>query len=357
MPYLDPRKCLSSASLAWKLFLKNTPEANILCNYKSDVLKKFVWKSISGGRVMCYKGRWERQNENESIFPFDANSLYVSVMCDESLTFPDIRETKILDQPNLEELNLLYKHYIIECDIFIPEHIKFIPIATKKEGQNGCFYKYGWFYSQFYNDCDIKEALKVGIKIIKIHKALAFKKCINNILAPFSQIIYNERDKVKDHDEILGDLYKLIGNSIYGKLVCRDVEEGLWFTTFNEIKKHYLDKNLIDYKQLANKEWLIRYKIDKEMAYIESDPRNEDLENQQAFPSIIGSYVLANSWKIMNNFIHAINGFKELKVYYTDTDSLYSTNDSLKILEKSGYGCWGLGQGKNDINKILYFNC
>lgn len=55
----------------------------------------------------------------------------------------------------------------------------------------------------------------------------------------------------------------------------------------------------------------------------------------------------------MNNFIHAINGFKELKVYYTDTDSLYISGESVSLLEKAGYVGSNLGQGKNDINKLM----
>lgn len=67
------------------------------------------------------------------------------------------------------------------------------------------------------------------------------------------------------------------------------------FTTMNEIKKHYLDKNLIDFKQLPNSEWLIRYTLDKNLEHIKTDPRCSDIENQQSFPTIIGSYVLAYS--------------------------------------------------------------
>lgn len=144
---------------------------------------------------MCYKGRWERGKDGQEMFPFDANSLYVSVMCDATLTFPDINKTKVLTNPFFEYVQK-YDHYIIECDIFIPTDLKFIPIATKKEGVNGCFYKYGHFYNQVYNDCDIREALKVGIRVKKVHRALVFERKIDNILAPFSNMIYQERAKV-----------------------------------------------------------------------------------------------------------------------------------------------------------------
>ena len=73
-------------------------------------------------------------------------------------------------------------------------------------------------------------------------------------------------------------------------------------------------------------------------------------------PLHLGAFVLSKSKRIMNNFIHAINGFYTNDVYYTDTDSLYIENkhwDKLKNLELVGKN---LLQGKNDYGDggILY---
>ena len=70
----------------------------------------------------------------------------------------------------------------------------------------------------------------------------------------------------------------------------------------------------------------------------------------------LGAFVLSNSKRIMNNFIHAINGFYTNDVFYTDTDSLYIENkhwDKLKNLQLVGKN---LLQGKNDYGGggILY---
>ena len=65
-------------------------------------------------------------------------------------------------------------------------------------------------------------------------------------------------------------------------------------------------------------------------------------------PLHLGAFVLSNSKRIMNNFIHAINGFYTNDVYYTDTDSLYIENkhwDKLKNLKLVGKN---LLQGRND---------
>ena len=49
-----------------------------------------------------------------------------------------------------------------------------------------------------------------------------------------------------------------------------------------------------------------------------------------------GAFVLSNSKRIMNNFIHAIGGFYTSDVYYTDTDSFYIENKHWNKLDKAG---------------------
>ena len=65
-------------------------------------------------------------------------------------------------------------------------------------------------------------------------------------------------------------------------------------------------------------------------------------------PLHLGSFVLSNSKRIMNNFIHAINGFHTNDVYYTDTDCLYIGNKHWDKLDKAGLVGKNLLQGKND---------
>ena len=57
----------------------------------------------------------------------------------------------------------------------------------------------------------------------------------------------------------------------------------------------------------------------------------------------------------MNNFIHAIDGFNQSKVYYTDTDSLFIDGDSLNILKEKGLYGLLMGQGKNDLSQSIKF--
>ena len=61
-------------------------------------------------------------------------------------------------------------------------------------------------------------------------------------------------------------------------------------------------------------------------------------------PLHLGAFVLSNSKRIMNNFIHAINGFYTNDVYYTDTDRLYIENKLRDKLNEAGLVGKGLLQ-------------
>ena len=67
-------------------------------------------------------------------------------------------------------------------------------------------------------------------------------------------------------------------------------------------------------------------------------------------PLHLGAFVLSNSKRIMNNFIHAINGFYTNVVFYTDTDSLYIENKHWNKLNDAKFFREKRLQGKNDFN-------
>ena len=73
-------------------------------------------------------------------------------------------------------------------------------------------------------------------------------------------------------------------------------------------------------------------------------------------PLHLGAFVLSNSKRIMNNLIHAINGFYTNDVYYTDTDSLYIENKHWEKLKNLKFVGKDLLQVENDYvdGGILY---
>lgn len=68
-------------------------------------------------------------NITDGMTAFDATSLYPSAMKTlESL--PDLESYEMLINPTFNEV-YKYKHFVIKCDIHIPEHLKFVPIPVK----------------------------------------------------------------------------------------------------------------------------------------------------------------------------------------------------------------------------------
>ena len=68
-------------------------------------------------------------------------------------------------------------------------------------------------------------------------------------------------------------------------------------------------------------------------------------------PCHLGSIILSHSIRLMNDVILALDGFKNNKIYYGDTDSIYIHNDDYEILKTKVLIGKNLYQLKNDYGK------
>lgn len=156
-------------------------------------------------------------------------------------------------------------------------------------------------------------------------------------------------------------MYKLMSNSIYGKTVVREPTDMYTFTTEQQFNKYYNNNDLIELdvycENTPNETLLVRSKIHENMDIGKRTKKQVSAGKKSSqgtpFPTLLGTFILAYTKRVMNNFIHAIDGFNKLKVYYTDTDSLFIDGESLKTLKDAGYCGDGFGQGKNDLNKKI----
>ena len=80
------------------------------------------------------------------------------------------------------------------------------------------------------------------------------------------------------------------------------------------------------------------------------------METTKLLPSHLGVFILSHSKRIMNNFIHSIDGFRKPYIYYTDTDSIYISSELFDKLDRDGFVGDELGKGKNDYGNggIIY---
>ena len=128
-------------------------------------------------------------------------------------------------------------------------------------------------------------------------------------------------------------------NSLYGEQIRKDIEEKFACKSEAWVMTEY-DERVKDYRKISGINYIVKM-ID--------DPGLEDeVKKLNTMPLHLGAFVLSNSKRIMNNFIHAINGFYTNEVYYTDTDATYIASKHWDKLDEAGLVGKNLLEGKND---------
>ena len=139
--------------------------------------------------------------------------------------------------------------------------------------------------------------------------------------------------------KIMQLLVKLLKNSLYGENTRKDIEEKFACKSEAWMMSEY-DERVEDYWKISGINYIVKM--------IDEKGLEDEVKKLNTMPLHLGAFVLSNSKRIMNNFIHAFNGFYTNDVYYTDTDSLYIENTHWDKLDKAGLVGKNLLQGKND---------
>ena len=188
---------------------------------------------------------------------------------------------------------------------------------------------------------DIQELIKIGGKVIEIYEGNIYREKFK--LSPFRKVIdklFAFRQNYKDEgNDVMQLLVKLLMNSLYGENIRKDIEENFACKSEAWMMTEY-DERVKDYWKISGINYIVKT--------IDDNGLEDEVKNLYTMPLHLGAFVLSNSKRIMNNFIHAINGFYTNDFYYTDTDSLYIENKHWDNLHKAGLVGKKLLQGKND---------
>ena len=106
------------------------------------------------------------------------------------------------------------------------------------------------------------------------------------------------------------------------------------------------DERVLDYKKNYGN-FIVKMKDD--------DGLQDEVKKVNTLPLQLVVFILSNSKRFMNNFIHAIDGFYSNDEYYTDTDSLYIENKHWEKLKEKNFVGKNLLQGKNDYGDAGIF--
>ena len=134
-------------------------------------------------------------------------------------------------------------------------------------------------------------------------------------------------------------IVKLIMKSLYGEFLRKDFLESYQCKSEMWMQTEY-DERVLDYQKINHGNYIVKMKDDEEV--------EDEVKKVNTLPLQLPVFILSNSKRIMNNFIHSIDGFYTNDVYYTDTDSLYIGSKHWDKLNKAGLVGKNLLQSKND---------
>ena len=283
------------------------------------------------------------------LWDFDAVSLYPSAMWDEKSIYPRIETgyafTRDMNNELVEKFNnqtftrgsafLKIKYYnprdLIVQHLPVKEKEKKIEINRMRNGN----------IVNTLTSVDIQEIVKIGGKVIEIYEGVIYREYFK--VSPFRKVIdklFALRQKYKDeNNDVMQLLVKLLMNSLYGENIRKDIEEKFACKSEYWMMTEY-DERVKDYWKISGNNYIVKM--------IDDAGLEDEVKKLNTMPLHLGAFVLSNSKRIMNNFIHAINGFYTNDVYYTDTDSLYIENKHWDKLQKAELVGKNLLQGKND---------
>ena len=149
----------------------------------------------------------------------------------------------------------------------------------------------------------------------------------------------HDKKNKEENNEVMQLLVKLIMNNLYGEFLQKDILESYQCKSEMWMMTEY-DERVLDYQKINHGNYIVKMKGDEGL---------EDEVNQvNTLPLHLAVFILSNSKRIMNNFIHAIDGFYSNDVYYIDTDSLYIENKHWDKLKEKNLVGKSLLRGKND---------
>jgi len=341
---IDPLHCYTSPGLAWQAMLKMTKCKLQLLTDIDMVL--MIESAVRGGITQCvtrnvkannkYMPSYDASKNSTYIGYFDANNLYGWAMS-KPLPYDNFEWIEPDKIPNIESIPLDGNEgFIMEVDFEYPErlhdnHYDFPLLPKNEKPPNGKHNKLLLTlenkkrYTAHYST--IQQAIKMGLKITKIHRVLKFKQSY----WLKSYIDYNTTKRAAAASSFEKDFYKLMNNAIFGK-------------TLQNQRKH---KNIMLVSSHEKLEKLVAKPHFKTTVII-----NENLVlvsmNKISItmnrPLYIGMSILDLSKTLMYDFHYnkMVNyyGRENIGIAYTDTDALLywiKTEDMYRDLKEFPY--------------------
>ena len=253
----------------------------------------FVRGAYFGGRTEIFKPLFNQKPGQKSLKTLDVNSLYPAVMRDNE--FPTVfqHETK----KYYAERMGFYEVDVEVPDMYIP------PLGTvfDQEGDGRLIFPVGKFRGRW-STIELNYAMSLGVKILKVHRGKVFKNG-GYIFKDYINELYAIRQKASK-DSVDNVLCKLLMNSTYGRFGLQRERENIEFDD-GQLGVH----SPMEIELGKNK-------------FIRLVKKDIVLENSFANVAI-AAWVTSHARILM----HKLYMKAPEALYYSDTDSLFTTHD------------------------------
>lgn len=276
----------------------------------------FTRNAYFGGRTEIFKPYFS--SSKDTLKTFDVNSLYPSVMIGED--YPTEFDERVFEY-NPKKLGVWH------VDVHVPEmYVPPLGSIVKVPSKYEYFLKKGVKKTKHYESdkfafctgeitghfttVELEYARSLGVRIKRVHSGVTFKNG-GKIFHRYIEMLYKMRLKAqKENDPVTDIMCKLLMNSLYGRFGMNPVKEGLSF-----------DSNVFSdvYLELKGKNKIV--------------PIYKGVTQLNSFFNVaIPTYVTSYSRIAMHEHYMKCGE----NIWYTDTDSLFTTHNFKNTNELGG---------------------
>ena len=304
-------------------------------------LRDYIGRAVYGGRV-CVNKLYEKKIVEGRTADYDGVSLYPSAIkriCDEIGGLPTGEAIRFNENELLNWSNKIYS--ILTVKITKVNKKQQMPMIAIK----GDITKYT---NDVPDDIMVIDSITLEDYInfhhieYEILDGVYWNKTTNKKMGDVIQRLFNERIKNKKSNPAIANVLKLMLNSSYGKTILKKSDTKSIIKS-NDYVDDYLYNNFNTIKEIVK---LNDYK--SEVINFTADTSYNRCH--------IGVAILSMSKRIMNEVFDIANDH-DIKIYYTDTDSIHMEYDKTNLLEQLYYEKYNkvlngknLGQFHNDFN-------
>lgn len=296
-----PAFTMASQSMkVFRLFLK---EPVFSLSKRED---DFIRRGYFGGRTEIFKPEFKAKNKKEKLYAYDVNSLYPYIMRNFEMPIKVDNYTYDYD-PN--KIGFYEAEAIVPEDILIPVLPALIDTKWSKRTGNPKAKKLIFPTGKFkgvWSTAEIERAREIGCEV-RTGLGLTFKSG-GKIFEEFVDVLYDMRRKAIEKDDGVGNIVcKLLMNANYGRWGLRREREQVVF-----------DDGSPELRLLSPGDG---------DAEIEANGSIYRLMKKEIYLNNAFSFVAVSSWitSLARIHLHKIIWPIRKDVYYTDTDSIFTT--------------------------------